>query len=160
MFLPSPVHSISNLYSYTPLIISKSPNSCHDFSSPPYPIMYCINLLKMAQLLHLYVCHFFCGPTGHSSPETEQQRVYFFNVPISGSDHNTYLNITSNEFIYNNILTLSKIHGPLGSSHCPRNRNVANRRFTGPLVVKIRGFRDLNYNCRAGLCFSLSKHYY
>src|ERR1700683_3439828 len=80
----SPLLSILYIFD-TPFIIAKSSNSCHYFSSPPYLIMYCINLLKMAQLLHLYVCHFFGGPVGHSSPDTEQQRVCFFNVPISGS---------------------------------------------------------------------------
>jgi hypothetical protein len=49
----------------------------------------------MAQL-HLYLCHFFGGPEGHSSPYTEQQCEYFHNQSISG--YKTHLNITLNEF--------------------------------------------------------------
>ena len=34
------------------------------------------------------------------------------------------------------MLTLSKFSGPPGNSYGPRNINVANKRFTGSLVVK------------------------
>ena len=101
----------------------------------------------MAQLLHLYVCHFFGGPAGHSSPDTEQQRgVFLYSAYFWLSGHNTYLNMTLNEvnnYIQQYANTL-KIFWPSGQLIWPKEHKCGKQKVYRTTGGQIRGFRDLN----------------